>query len=198
MSPTHPPTPLNPSQAVERIREIIVGRHLERLEQRISQLESAGPMPAAAPLPRMEDRVLASEAKLEALQDHVQRLGTSSREATEHQLSQQQETQRLAQQIQQVAAMKATDTALPAINQLERKIGTWLVAWQNSFQTQLNDNNHPIAHQLRSEVVTLWENTESQLTRLESRLMDRDVIEERFRKIAAAARALADSASPIH
>jgi uncharacterized phage infection (PIP) family protein YhgE len=196
MSPT--PTPLNPSQAVERIREIIVGRHLERLDQRISQLESAGPEPAPAPLPQMEDRVLASEAKLEALQDHVHRLGTSAREATEQRLSQQQETQRLAQQIQQVAAMKANDTALPAINQLERKIGTWLAAWQKSFQNQLNDRNHPLAQQLHSEVVTLWESSESHITRLESRLMDRDVIEERFRKIAAAARALADSASPIH
>jgi len=33
---THPPL-FNPSQAVERIREIIVGRHLERLEERIER-----------------------------------------------------------------------------------------------------------------------------------------------------------------
>lgn len=197
MSPT--PSPLNPSQAVERIREIIVGRHLERLENRVAQLESGGPGSAQAPPPEVVDRILASEAKLEALQDNLHRLVTSTRETTEQRLALQQlETQRLAQQIQQVAALKAIDTALPAISQLERKIGTWLTAWHTSFQNQLNDRNHPIAHQLRTEVASLWENTESQITRLESRMVDRDAIEERFRKIAAAARALAESASPIH
>jgi hypothetical protein len=125
MPPT--PSPLNPSQAVERIREIIVGRHLERLETRVAQLESGGPAPAHAPPPHVEDRILASEAKLEALQDNLHRLVTSTRDTTEQRLAvQQQETQRLAQQIQQVAALKAIDSALPAISQLEHKIGTWL------------------------------------------------------------------------
>lgn len=67
MSPT-PPT-LNPSQTVERIREIIVGRHLERLEGRITLLESAAETVEEGPacLDRLEDRMLVSEARVEAL-----------------------------------------------------------------------------------------------------------------------------------
>jgi hypothetical protein len=196
MSPT-PPSPLNPSLAVERIREIIVGRHLEKLEQRVARIESTGP-PSHGQIPsQWEDRLCTNEARLEALQHTVQRLADSSREESENRTLQQRgEIQRLAAQIQQVAALKAAETAQPAISQLESRIGNWLTNWQGSLQTHLNDRETRIASQLRQEVASLWESTESQITRLQSRAIDRDLIEERFSRIAAAARALAESASP--
>ena len=193
--PDIPPSPLNPSQAVERIREIIVGRHLERLEQRVASLECG---PALAPLPsQWEDRLCTSEARLEALQQSVQRLADSAREESEiRTLQQREEIQRLAAQVQHVAAMKAADSGQPAVQQLESKIGTWLTNWQGALQTHLNEREQRLASQLRNEVATLWESTESQITRLESRTLDRELIEERFSRIAAAARALAESAAP--
>jgi hypothetical protein len=188
-------SPLNPSQTVERIREIIVGRHLERLEQRVAHLESTGH--PIAPSPQVEDRLLVNEARIEALQENLSRLAESTRETTEQRLFQyREETQRLAAQIQQVAASKSNEAVAPAIHQLERKIGSWLTDWQTSFYGQLNDRDQRLASQLRNEVSSLWENTESQLTRLQSRLMDRETLEERFRRIATAARALAECASP--
>jgi hypothetical protein len=201
MSPTS--SPLNPSQTVERIREIIVGRQterLERLEQRVIRLESTAPAPAAAAhvsTARLEDRIFAHEAQLEALKENIHRLADTTREQTELRLAQHRdETQRLAAQIQQVAALKAAESPAPAIQQLERKVGSWLTDWQSSFHNQLNDRDQRLASQLRSEVAMLWENTESQLTRLESRVADRASVEERFTRIALAARALAECASP--
>ncbi len=195
MSPI-PPSPLNPSQTVERIREIIVGRHLERLEQRVARLETTGP--SAAPSHAFaEDRLYTTEARLEALKENVQRWADSSRDHTELRFSQhREETQRLAAQIQQVATQKSNAPASPDVSHLEQKIGTWLSAWQSSFHLQLNDREQRLANQLRNEVAALWESTESQITRLESRVMDRDSIEERFNRIALAARALAECASP--
>lgn len=194
MSPTQ--SPLNPSQAVERIREIIVGRHLERLEQRVVRLET-GSIATSHPDPKIEDRLYASEAKLEALHDNVHRLTESTREVNDLRLHQyREETQRLAVQIQQVAAMKSSESPTPAINQLERKIGNWLTDWQNSIHGHLNDRDLRVVEQMRSEAATLWENMESQVTHLESRIMDRDALEERFNRIATAARALAECASP--
>lgn len=194
MSPT-PPSPLNPSQAVERIREIIVGRQLESLEQRVARLETGGThghIPA-----HWEDRLCLGEARLEALQQSVQRLADTTREQTESRtLQQREEIQRLAAQIQQVAAMKAAETSQPAIHQLEQKIGSWLTHWQGAIQTHINEREQRVASQLRQEVATLWENTESQITRLQSRMVDRDSLEERFRRIAAAARTLAECACP--
>jgi hypothetical protein len=194
MSPPQPT--LNPSQTVERIREIIVGRHLERLEQRVARLETTA-TPAAAVTSFPGDRLAFFDSPLEALKENVQRIVDSNREHTEMRLSQnREETQRLALQIQHVAAMKASESPSRMINQLERKIGTWLTDWQSSFHVHLHDRDRRLATQLRNEVATLWESTESQLTRIESRTVDRDYIEERFNRIALAARALAECASP--
>jgi len=198
---SHTPIPLNPSQTVEKIREIIVGRHLERLEHRVAKLETGGsPVPQGAPVTtHLEDRIYVHEAKLEALQQNVKHLSDSAqtRETHELRLTQyREETQRIAAQIHQIAALKSADAAPAPLQQLERKIGSWLTDWQTSFHGQLTDRDQRLAHQLRSEVASLWENNESQITSLESRLMDRDSIEERFRRIATAARALAECASP--
>jgi DNA repair exonuclease SbcCD ATPase subunit len=194
MSPTQ--SPLNPSQTVERIREIIVGRHRERLEQRVARIESGG-ISAPATHPRFEDRLFANEAKIEALKENVHRLVDTSREQTELRLSQQrEEILRLAAQIQQVATLKSSEPEPAMLTNLERKIGTWLADWQSSFQVHLNDRDQRLASTLRSEVAPLWENIESQITRLESRAVDRDSIEERFKRFALAARALVECASP--
>jgi len=188
----------NPSQTVEKIREIIVGRHLERLELRVIQLETSVPNPAAvAPsITQLEDRIVAHEARLEALQQNVCRL-TESTPSHDFRLSEyREETQRLATQIQQIAAIKSAEVTTPPLQQLERKIGSWLTAWQTSFQSQLTDRDQRLARQIRSEVASLMEETESKLNRLETRIMDRSLIEERFSKIATAARSLAECASP--
>jgi DNA repair exonuclease SbcCD ATPase subunit len=195
MSPT-PPTPLNPSQAVERIREIIVGRHLEKLEARVDRLESNG---SHGQIPsHWEERLRTSEARLESLHQAIQQLDESSREQSEmRSLQQREEIQRLAAQIQQVAASKSAANVQPAIEQLEHKLGAWLNSWQGALQAHLNDRETRLARQMREEVATLWETTESQITRLQSRSLDRDMIEERFNRIATAARALAECAAPL-
>lgn len=194
MSPA-PPTPLNPSQAVERIREIIVGRHLEKLEARVARLESrAAQDPASS---SWEERLCTGEARLEALQQSVQRLNETTREEAEQRAQQQRvEIQRLAAQIQQVAAARAAESAQPAVERLEQKLGAWLANWQTSLQSHLNEREQRLAGQIRQEVASLWEHTESQITRLQSRALDRDQVEERFQRIAAAARALAECAVP--
>lgn len=193
--PLDPPTPLNPSQAVERIREIIVGRHLEKLEERVARLESSaghGSMPAT-----WEERLCTGEARLEALQQSVQRLAETTREEAEQRGQQQRaEIQRLAAQIQQVAAARAAESAQPAVERLEQKLGSWLTHWQTSLQSHLTEREQRLAGEIRQEVATLWEHTESQITRLQSRALDRDSVEERFQRIAAAARALAECAVP--
>ena len=188
-------SPFNPSQAVERIREIIVGRHLERLEKRVVRLESTAP--AILPFqPQLEDRIYTHEAQLEALKDNVHRLVDTGREQLEMRLQvQHEETQRLAAQIHQVASTRQ-GLAGTEIQQMEQKIGTWLTHWQHSVQTHFVDRDQNLLGQIREEVAALWESTETHITRVESRLMDRDALEERFKRIGLAARALAECASP--
>lgn len=196
MSPS-PPSSINPSQAVERIREIIVGRHLEKLEQRVVRLETGAPATTSS-AHSWEDRLSLYEARMEALQHSVQKLTESSREESEARaLLQREEIQRLASQIQQVAAIKTAENQQTAVQQLEQKLGTWLSNWQTALQNHLNEREERVSQKLRGEVASLWENTESQVTRLQSRAVDRDHLEERFQHIAEAARAFAESISPL-
>ncbi len=193
MSVTTSP-PLNPSQAVERIREIIVGRQFDRLEQRVTRLESAGP---AAPSSPVEDGRLAGEARLAELKQDLHRIIDAERSHTDGQIAGcRGEIQRLSARIQQIAAANATAAAGPGVRELEQKLGGWLAGWQRSLHQHLGERDDRLADQIRGEVATLWAETERQITRVECRMSDREAVEERFRRIAIAARALADCASP--
>lgn len=193
MSPT-PPT-LNPSQTVERIREIIVGRHLERLEGRVARLESTPPpqpAPSKEETPIFDDRLLVAEAKIEALQDHVHRIEGCREETERIADAQREEARRLAARIHEIARQNAEDIALPAVEGLERKLGRWLTDWQKSFHSHLDDRDRKAADHLQRELAGLRETIEARLSDLESKIPD---VDDRFDRIAAAARALADSAA---
>jgi hypothetical protein len=201
MIPISPPP--NPSQAVERLREIIVGRQFEQFEQRIRRLEIAGPSTGltSATSEDFDDRLSANEALIEArfesMHENMQQLVAKAREQTEHLLTQQREaTLQLTGQVQQLVEAQSSEISADMIRQLEQKIGAWLTNWQNFIHLQLNERDQNISAHLHREVATLWENTESQITALQSRAANWDTIEQRFSRIALAARALAECASP--
>ena len=91
MIPISPP--LNPSQAVERLREIIVGRQFDQFEKRIRRLEIAGPSTGltSATSEDFDDRLSANEALIEArfesMHENMQQLVAKAREQTEHLLT---------------------------------------------------------------------------------------------------------------
>lgn len=201
MIPISPPP--NPSQAVERLREIIVGRQFEQFEQRLRRLEIAGPSTGlnSATSEDFDDRLSASEALMEArfesMHENMQQLVAKAREHTEHLLTQQREaTLQLTGQVQQLVSAQSSEISADMIRQLEQKIEVWLTNWQNFIHLQLNERDQNISAHLHREVATLWENTESQITALQSRAANWDTIEQRFSRIALAARALAECASP--
>jgi hypothetical protein len=189
---TTPPPPFNPSQTVERIREIIVGRQLDRLEERVSRLEIPGSPTAPG---EIEDRLIATEARVEALQESVHRIADSVREETQRRnYLQHEEVQRLAAQIQQVAATHPQAPNNPSISQLEQKLGRWLTDWQGSFHRHLEGREQQLAFKLRDELAQLRAWTETRIATLEAQMPDTHAINERFNRIAAAAQALADCA----
>lgn len=189
---------LNASQAVERIREIIVGRHLERLEQRVARLESSD-APASPRYSDFDARVLVAEARIEALQGSLSRLAEGSREEIErHHHLQREEIQRLAQQIQQVAAIRTADTqGNAAVEQLEQRLGGWLNHWKSAIQQHLDVRDHQIAAHIQAELRTLQAAIDRRLIDLETKLPDGKAIELRFKRIADAARAFAEATSQL-
>lgn len=194
MSPS-PPT-LNPSQTVERIREIIVGRHLEKLEGRIvplGLLPAHGVTKPAGCGEIFEDRLLITEARVEALQDHVHRFEGLREETLRLGMLHREEAQRLAIQISEIAREKADNSTVPAVEKLERRLGAWLTDWQKSLQTRLETRDRDVVEKVRVELAALRAGIEKRLAELESRVPAN--VEDRFNRIAAAARALAESAT---
>jgi hypothetical protein len=189
---------INASQAVERIREIIVGRHLERLEQRVARLENSD-APASISRPDFQDRVLVAEAKIEALHDSVSRLTDGTREElSRHTVLQRDEIQRLAHQIQQFVASQAFENQpSQAIEQLEHRLGGWLSDWKQAVQNHLENRDHQIAAYIQSELKTVRTAIDQRIDALEARQPDFSALDLRFNKIAEAARAFADSISEL-
>lgn len=169
MSPT--PPALNPSQTVERIREIIVGRHLERLEGRVARLESVPAVATPPPdAPIFDDRITITEAKLEALQDHIHRIESHREEDVQVAAMQRQEARRLASQIQEIAREKANAAAIFAVGKLEHKLGIWLTDWQKSLQVRLDDRDQALTRQLREELTLQPQAIDRRVTALEDGL----------------------------
>ncbi len=193
MSPT-PPT-LNPSQTVERIREIIVGRHLERLESRVARLESQPASAVTKPAPLgdiFEDRLLITEARVEALQDHVHRIEGLREETERIGAMHREEVQRLAMQISEIARVKTENSDVRAVENLERRLGAWLTDWQKTLHMRLESRDRDVVEKVRAELAAMREGIEIRFSELESRVPVN--VEDRFNRIAAAARALAESA----
>lgn len=194
MSPE--PTSLTPSKTVERIREILVGRQLDRLHDRLDRLEQRPPGIGVS-----EERMLAAEAQLEALRDHVRRDPPTGHSAADSSalLELREETRRLSTLIRTIVAERMDASGRSGeIASLETRVGSWLGEWQRAVHQQSIAREEALANRLRHEVAQLWEATEAQITGVQSRCAASQAVEERFRGIARAARALADSAWPDH
>lgn len=179
----------NPSQTVERIREIIVGRHLDRLEQRVAILEK---QPSHANGGASETRIGAIEARVEALQHHFQRMSDNLRlENESREARHQEEIRRLSDHIQQTLAARQ---AFGGTAQLESKLGQWLTDWQHSAHQQAEARDRQLATQLQSELSRVREWVSSQLSTHQPPPSEHDELERRFALIAKAARSLAEAA----
>lgn len=180
----------SPSHAVERIREIIVGRQLDRLEQRVALLEQTIPGDAAAWT--CEPRLEAVEAQVEAIQDRLHRLSEGYRHETEARDSRhQEEIRRLADRIQSSAAGIASPDAIPRI---EAKLGQWLSDWQSTALRRADQRENLLISHLRAELVKFRDWVSSEAAAQNQLKADRAELEQRFAKVAAAARALAEAA----
>lgn len=194
MSPTAPTQ--NPSQTVERIREIIVGRELERLQNRIQRLESgqAGPVRAVGSgvSEDFEDRLVTAEARVEALKEHVQRMDYDRSELEKAAIEHRQEAHRLAARIHEIAREKAEAVAFPAVEGLERKLGVWLTDFQRSLQERLDERDREMGTRIEREAGAMRELVEERLNAMRPGLPGD--VEERMGRIATAARMLMESA----
>lgn len=190
MSIVQPVSETPPARAVERIREIIVGRQLERIEQRLERLEVNGGAVHEAHA-ASEPRLSVVEARMEAMEQMVHRMGELIRMEEIRRAEMQGEVRRMALHIQQLADARDPHPAGVAVQQMEERIGSWLGQWQLAMQTHLESRDVRLIGQFRGEMTSLWDHIQAEIMRSRAVAHPHADMEERFRRIAEAARALA-------
>lgn len=187
-----PLSPTHPSQAVERIREIIVGRRLDHLEHRLARIESQDPRPLGDSA--VENRLTAAEAQLESLRDNVRKLADRTRdETTALDSRHREEIQRMAALVQQSSTLRAEPVSPQSAARLEQKISHFLGSWQTSLQQHLIDRESRLVNTLNLELQKLRTWAETRIAAAASQSVTRPELDHRLSRLASAARALADA-----
>jgi hypothetical protein len=183
--PTHAPT----SAQLERVREIIVGRQLGKIEQRLEQLENITPAKSAA----VNDtevglRMEQLEAKFEAVRDAMQQQVDQVRhELGGEMVNRNHEVRRLAELIQQTAQMRAAAGVTPEdLAASEHRMHAWAAAWQQSLEQHLQQREQLWMHYFQQQ----WQ-------RLHAHMAASQPPRETQQQIAAAAQALGHAAASL-
>lgn len=187
----HPPSPdINLSHQVERIREIIVGRQMDRVERRIEQLETLlRPMPAELPGDLIEVRLAAYE------QRHDEKLQALREEIDADKAHRAEEIQRLTQQTEESGSRDLSEFGIQAQAELEGKITRWLEHWNEGFRHYLHQREQHLISELRAELQQTRDWVGAQLD-LASQARTPDLgIQASFVQLANAARAIAEAAT---
>lgn len=135
------------------MREIIVGRQLELIEQRLQRLEnmvSHGASPITGAAAQVEDL----EARFEALRDSTQHQCDQIKLALGGEMDRRKhEVRRLAEQIQQTAQDKINpQTTAQDIAYSESRLVAWVSEWQKSLENNLAQRETWLIGQLRNEL----------------------------------------------
>ena len=190
--PSTPESP--PTRAVERIREIIVGRQLERIEQRLEKLEGLG-RGSCEVTDETVSRLAAAEQRVEELEQEVRRMGEQLGWEGLRRAEMQEELRRMSGQMRQMAESWGARQMEVQMRQMEERVGAWLGQWQLGVQGHLGARDAALVGQFRMEIAAWSDQMRAELARLGYGVCERQAVEERMRAIAAAARALAECAA---
>jgi type I site-specific restriction-modification system R (restriction) subunit len=154
MHERHPSQTPSNSQ-IERMREIIIGRQLGKLEHRLDRLErNLGTHVTPDVIEPDTRRLDEIEAKFEAVRDAMQQqMEQMRREWSGEMVHRKQEVRRLAEQIQIGAQAKMNAASVQQeLAASENRLLAWVAAWQQSLEQHLEQREHWLIGQLREEL----------------------------------------------
>ena len=190
-------SPYNPSAQVERMREIIVGRQLARVEQRLDRLEHFVEQPQLSHQDTL-NRIETVEAKFEAARDNMQHQVDQMRlEYGGEIANRRNEVHRLAEQIQAAAQQRNEQRVQPQMMaETEQRLGAWLTNWQRGLEQHLEQRENWLIQQLRQELQQVRAATTQQIAAWQATQQEsQQATQAKLAHIAQAARALAESAT---
>lgn len=171
-----PETKFNPSQQVERIREILVGREMGRIERRLADLETS--TTATTPFrraPEVENRLTTAHQSL-------------LRDTQELKIRIQKESAARQQQIAQLAQKLSRSSGLP-LNQdaLEQQISNRMERVASEMTALIDARTREILHHLQNEILQWKHQMDRDLQSIRDIKADRKDLSSRFARLASAA-----------
>jgi len=160
---------LNPSQQVERIREILVGRELGRMERRLTSLEQ--PQRQATQNTRMAETQQAIIRETQELKNRIHLESTAR----------QQQMAQLSQKISN------TQPSGAAYSQLEKQLNQRVETLASELTARIDARTREILHHLQNEILQWKNEMDRDLQSIRDVKADRKDVGSRFAKIAAAA-----------
>lgn len=186
----HPTPQLQAGRQVERIREILIGRQMETVEQRLDRLEnSLHPMPVESQTGIFEEQWSdvrkQSEESLCRLRDEIDA----------DRLRQLDETRRMAQQIQSIARSR-TNSEDEARQSAEQRMSAWFSQWQTGLNQHLQQRETYLVGELRAELERMRTWVRDELAAKQSDQPDLTRLRGAFDQLAAATRSITESLPP--
>lgn len=181
---------INPAEQVERIREILVGRDMELVNNRIQNLESQVQKKSTEVSQIISQQMQRSEQKINASHQEVQQITAHIRQQL------QQETSTRTQQINDLA--KKIDDAASRMDETSQRllsveadrgdhITQKLEGLSSEMASRIDAHSRQIMEHLHREIQQWKNRMDGQITNLSEEKVDRQELTSRLARIASAA-----------
>ncbi|MEM9081636.1 MAG: hypothetical protein AAGC74_13195 [Verrucomicrobiota bacterium] len=176
-----PPKSLNPSEQVERIREILVGRQMGKVEKRLAELESrTGLHPAHSSSLSSSSVTHSPSPEPDALELRLQQESALRQKQVSH----------LARQLAQVTSQnRAAASAPPEVDTtlIEKRLSDRLETVAAEMTARVDARTREILHHLQNEILQWKNQTDRDLQSIREVSVDRKELKLRFARLASAA-----------
>lgn len=193
---------INPAEQVERIREILVGRDMELVNNRIQQLETQVHDNSNEVSKAVSEQMQRAEEKINASHQNVQQITAHIRQQL------QQETSTRTQQINDLA--KKIDEAAARMNQTSQQllsveadrgdnIAKKIEGLSSEMAARIDAHSRQIMEHMHREIQQWKSRMDGQITNLSEDKVDRQEMTTRLARIASAAMgdAVPPAAQPV-
>lgn len=175
-----PETKFNPSQQVERIREILVGREMGRIERRLVELEtSTTETTSFRREPEVDKRMATTQ---QTLLRETQDLKIRIQKET---AARQQQVAQLAQKISRSNA--GTPMNLASQGSIERHVSERMEKMAGEMTSLIDARTREILHHLQNEILQWKNQMDRDLQSIRDVKADKKDISSRFTRLASAA-----------
>ena len=182
-----PETPLNASQQVERIREILVGRQMYQVEDRLRRLEEGGGAEPGSAGPRVD---LAAIRRLEESQSAViEHTNQLRKQLVDEAELRNQQIGHLAEHLNRTAQkIEAASSGLGGVDeQLEVQLSEHLEHISSAMAARIDARVREILQHLQSELVHWKSQMDREMKGMREQKADRREMQSRFARLASAA-----------